>query len=604
MTDTNKTSNGMNPTLTERIRKILAYALAHKVISAIVLVVILYLGYTGYKSLTSTTGETRYVLSAVARGAMVTSISGSGQVSTSNQIDVKSKASGDVIYVSVSNGQQVTAGTLIAGIDPTTAQKSVRDAQVNLDSAKLSLEKILLPAETLSLIQQENALAQASSNLAQAYDDGYNSVSSAFLNLPAIMAGMQDIIHGSTLEGFQENLSAYIRLIEGRDNNAIVYKNDVSARYKTARDIYDKTFEEFRASTRASSKAEILTLIADTYQTSKDIADSAKSMSDLLGSIKDTLTIYNYTVPSLLATHQALLNTYINQTNTAIVDLLGIQSTISNSKYTIAEKTQSLADLKAGATPIDIQSARLSVKQRENALLDTQENLANYYVRAPFSGTIAKVNVKKGDSTSSGTAVATLITTKKIAQVALNEVDVSKVKVDQKATLTFDAIDGLTIAGKVSDIDTVGTVSQGVVTYTVTITFDTQDDRVKSGMSVSSAIITNMKQDVLMVPNSAVKVQGNAHYVELFDTPLFATATSTSGTNAGVPSAIPPRQQLVEIGLSNDTMTEIVSGLKEGEQVVSRTIAGTGATATQAPSILSAAGVRAPGANTRTTTPR
>lgn len=588
----------MNQTPSERIHKVLTYARAHKVISAIVLVVVLYLGYTGYKSLTSTTGETRYVLSTVEKGAMVTSISGSGQVSTSNQIDVKSKASGDVIYVSVSNGQQVTAGTLIAGIDPTTAQKSVRDAQVNLDSAKLSLDKILLPAEILSLIQQENALSQASSNLAQAYDDGYNSVSSAFLNLPAIMAGMQDIIHGSTLDKIQENLSAYTHLIEGHDDNALVYKNDVSTRYQTARDMYDKTFEEFRASTRASSKAEIVTLIADTYQTSKDIADSAKSMSDLLGSVKDTLTIHNQSIPSILATHQALLNTYINQTNTAIVDLLGIQSTISNSKYTIAEKTQSLADLKAGATPIDIQSARLSVKQRENALLDAQENLANYYVRAPFSGTIAKVNVKKGDSTSSGTAVATLITTKKIAQVALNEVDVSKVKVDQKATLTFDAIDGLTIAGKVSDIDTVGTVSQGVVTYTVTITFDTQDDRVKSGMSVSSAIITNMKQDVLMVPNSAVKVQGNAHYVELFDTPLFSTATSTSGTNAGVPSAIPPRQQLVEVGLSNDTMTEVASGLKEGEQVVSRTITGTGAKTTQAPSILSATGVRTPGANT------
>lgn len=591
----------MKQTLLERIRKISAYMRAHKVLSTIAIAVILYVGYSEYKSLGSTTGETRYVLAAVEKGTIVTSITGSGQVSSFNQLDLKPKVSGDIVYVGVANGQQVPAGTLVAQLDATDAQKAVRDTQVSLDSTKLSLEKILRPADTLSLIQTENALAQASSSLLKAYDDGFNSVSNAFLDLPAIMAGTEDIVHGTALDRVQENLYAYVDLVKSYDENAVVYRDDVAAKYKIARDMYDKTFAEYRSATRSSSHEEIENYITDAYNTTKDIADAVKSISDLLGFTKDKLTENNKNIPTLLATHQSSLATYIAKTNAALVDLLGIQTTITTSKYSIAEKTESLRVLRAGADTIDIQSTQLSLKQRENALLDAEQNLAHYFIRTPFSGTIAKLNVKKGDPVSTATSVATLITTQKIAQVSLNEVDVAKIKVGQKVTLTFDAIDGLTIAGEVSDIDTVGTVSQGVVTYTVTIAFGTQDDRVKSGMSVSAAIITNVKQDVLMVQNSAVKTQTNAHYVELFDTPLVSAATSTS---AGVPSKAAPRQQSVEIGLSNDTTTEIISGLSEGQQIVTRTIAGTASTATQAPSIFSAAGVRAPGVNTRATTGR
>ena len=95
------------------------------------------------------------------------------------------------------------------------------------------------------------------------------------------------------------------------------------------------------------------------------------------------------------------------------------------------------------------------------------------------------------------------------------------------------------------EIDTIGTVSQGVVTYNVKIGFDTQDERVKPGMSVSTDIITDVRQDVLMVPNSAIK---SSSYVE-------ALANGQ------------PVREPVEIGLSNNTMTEIISGLNEGDKI-------------------------------------
>src|SRR6185503_5946600 len=109
-----------------------------------------------------------------------------------------------------------------------------------------------------------------------------------------------------------------------------------------------------------------------------------------------------------------------------------------------------------------------------------------YTVRAPFSGTIAKLSVDKGDQASSGTTVATIISKNQIADLSLNEVDAAKVTVGQKATLTFDAVEDLSIAGAVASVDTLGTVSQGVVSYVVKIQFTTQDERVKPGMSVNA----------------------------------------------------------------------------------------------------------------------
>jgi RND family efflux transporter MFP subunit len=216
--------------------------------------------------------------------------------------------------------------------------------------------------------------------------------------------------------------------------------------------------------------------------------------------------------------------------------------------------------------------------------------LSDYYIRAPFDGTIASVSVEKSDSVSSGTVVASLITKKQIAEIPFNEVDVAKIKVGQKTTLTFDAIPDLTISGEVAEIDSVGTVSSGVVNYNVKISFDTQDDRIKPSMSVSAAIITDMAQDVLVVSSSAVKTKNGSSYVEMFDTPL---ADSVAGVQGSL-SKVLPRQQTVTVGISDDTSTQIISGLKEGDIIVTKTITGTAAATASTKSILGSMGGSGP----------
>jgi len=560
------------------------FVVAHKIISAVVILVVAVAGYKVYTSLTNTSGETQYVMASAARDTVVVSVTGSGQVSASNQVDIKSKVSGTVTAVAAADGQSLKGGALIAQIDASEAQKTVRDAQASLETAQLSLEKLTQPANELSLLQAENALAQAQqsqqnaqNDLVRAYDDGYNAVSNAFSGLPSVMSGLVDMFFNSTIDRTVWNVDWYANISVSWNLNALQYKNDFLSKYQSARKEYDALFERYKSTGRNSDTATIESLVHDTYETTKDISDMVKAASNYLDFVQDLMEQHNVTPPSAMSTHQTSLDSFTSTVNTHLSALYSAIQSIDNSRQAIVnasssvdEKTASLADLKAGADPLDVKSQELTITQRRNALLDVQETLADYYIRAPFDGVVAQMSVKKGDSASSGGTIATFITKQQLAEVSFNEVDVAKVKTGQKATLTFDAVPDLSISGAVASVDIVGTVTQGVVNYSVKIAFDTQDERIKTGMSVSAAIVTDVAQNVLVVPNSAVKSRNGTFYVEVFDS---SVAVATSGQE--FPSLIPPREQTVEIGLANDTVTEIISGLSEGGNVVVRTVSPT-----------------------------
>jgi HlyD family secretion protein len=268
------------------------------------------------------------------------------------------------------------------------------------------------------------------------------------------------------------------------------------------------------------------------------------------------------------------------------------KTTIVSTTESVKKKNADLVKLKTGPDSLDISAQKLSLQQAQN-------NYDDYFIKAPFDGVLARLSVKSTDTVSNGTTIGTLISSQKIATITLNEVDVEKVRVGQNAELTFDAIQGLKIAGTVITVDLVGTVSQGVVNYNVELSLDEQDERIKSGMSVTADIKTETTQNVIIVPNSSVKTQGRMNYVEVFENPLPMIKGNTPLT-----SIIPPIQKKVEIGTSNDSFTEIISGINEGDQVVVRTIT-TAVVAKTTPTIFSAAGVggnRNIGGNTRPNT--
>jgi HlyD family secretion protein len=548
----------------------------HKIATGFLVLVIILGLYFSYKKLGGGSAATHYVLAAVQQGTITTSVSGSGQVSVSNQVDVKPKVSGDVVYVGVKNGQEVKAGALLAQLDTADAQKAVRNAQISLENAQISLSKLQLSQES-SIPKLQDSVTNAQNNLSQAYQNGFNEVANSFLDLPDILTGIRGILYDSTVgTNNQVNTGAYQDLIDRDSSTKLTAMiNQAVSDYLDSAGKYNKNLDDYKTATRYSPSDQIISLINETLETAKTMAQSVKDEQNVLDAVVSSLQQYQSRrlIPQAITQYQSDISGYVSKLNSHITSLSNIQNSITSNQQSLASGQRDLQNSQQ-SNPLDLASQKNQVEQAQVALQDAQDNLADCYIRAPFSGIIANVGVKKGDSASGSTVVATMITNQRIAEISLNEVDVAKVQVGQKATLTFDALPDLTITGEVSEIDTLGTVSQGVVTYNVKINFDTQDTRVKPGMSVSADVITNVKQDVLLVPNSAIKSTGGASYVEAPQDAAAASQLLANAANsaAGVILSPAPRQQAVEIGLVNDSVSEVVSGLKVGDLVIIRTI--------------------------------
>lgn len=239
--------------------------------------------------------------------------------------------------------------------------------------------------------------------------------------------------------------------------------------------------------------------------------------------------------------------------------------TILKQKIDIADQSINVAEQNVSASALSYAKTVSDAKKRQ--------------VTAPLDGTVNEINIKNGDDlskiSSGNTKVSPMIigdfNTLK-ASVKVNEIDIAKISIGQKAMVKFTALDDLNVSGKVEKIDSLGTVTQGVVMYTVVIGFDTIDPRIKSSMSVSASIINDSKQNVLIIPNSALKNDAQGSYVEVL----------VNGT---------PEQKTIEVGIANATKTEVLSGISVGDAVVTQTIDPTAVKL----SASSGSGVRIPG---------
>ncbi len=209
-----------------------------------------------------------------------------------------------------------------------------------------------------------------------------------------------------------------------------------------------------------------------------------------------------------------------------------------------------------------VDEAKKSLETTRSEYQNQKNEADKRRVTSPIKGTVNEINIKNGDdlgknSTSNSASTPIIIGDLKTlkVEVAVNEVDIPKVSIGQKAVLKLNSLDDLSVSGKVEKIDALGTASQGVVTYKVTIGFDTLDERIKPEMSVTASIITEVKQNVLIAPNGAIKQSGDFKYVEVLENEK-------------------PNQAEVQTGITNDTETEIKSGISEGQEVVTQTISG------------------------------
>lgn len=205
-----------------------------------------------------------------------------------------------------------------------------------------------------------------------------------------------------------------------------------------------------------------------------------------------------------------------------------------------------------------IEETRLSL---ENARLSYEALLPE--VTAPTSGIITGISYiggmrLSGEETTSGSRRGQTIASIKtggapLVSVNVSEIDVPLLEVAQKATVTLDSIPAKTFTGEVVTVDRVGSITSGVSNYPVIIQLDTGSKDVLSNMAATAEIIVNRKENVLAVPSSAVQERDGQTFVQVLE--------------GGVPKFV-----AVKTGLESLRRVEIISGLSEGDKVITSTL--------------------------------
>ncbi|MBN1585707.1 efflux RND transporter periplasmic adaptor subunit [Candidatus Uhrbacteria bacterium] len=547
---------------------------AHKIISLLILAGLVWGGLSLRGRLVPERETVSYSTQAVETNTIIMSVSGTGQIANVEQVDLKPGTSETVTQVNVSNGQSVRAGAVLVRLDASDVAEGIQDAETALETAKLQLERLMEPADEYDMLQAQNSVIQAKESeseavisLGTAYDDAYGDVTDAFLSLPNTMSSLVGIINDSDINGYQADIDAYSDIAYRYDDSVDWIRQSVRAAYDLARADYDLSYADYKRSGSDADRETIERLLDETLKAAEGISVTAKEMKNLIDFVEDILTVRNYPAPRTTESDQEALNGLISSLNSMTRSLKDAKSTVRSradavvkAARTVEEREMSLNRLMEPPDELDIRSQRIAIQQKENALRKIKGGYSDYVITAPFDGVVANVGVKVGESVSSGTVAVTLITAQKVAEISLNEVDITGVSVGQKATIEFDSIDDFSITGTVVEVDAIGTTSQGVVSYGVKISLDTQDDRIKTGMSVSAAIVTQVVPGTLTVPNSAIKSQNGQSYVEILE---------RDGSGKDVPVRV-----RVTVGTSDDANTEILEGLAEGDMVITKTVTG------------------------------
>lgn len=210
------------------------------------------------------------------------------------------------------------------------------------------------------------------------------------------------------------------------------------------------------------------------------------------------------------------------------------------------------------------QLQHVALAQSQIALADALSRLGDYTIRAPFDGIVTGLSVESGDTVSQTGVLASVITQDMRVAITLNEVDAARVTVGTPVSLHLDALPDMTMTGSIAKLDTIGTTTQGVVSYGAEITLDTQDRRLKPGMSAIADITVAKKDNVLLVPAAAIATDSEGK--------AFAQVQTKNADNALTLS-----RRSIQTGLSDGVVTEVLDGLKEGERVIeTSTTASTG----------------------------
>lgn len=509
-----------------------------------------------FPPVTNTAGSVR--TATVTRGSVRSVVTGTGSLVPLTSMNVGFKTAGTLTEVDVKVGDRVSSGQVLGKIDAGNLQVTADQAAASLATAQANLQNTLNGA---ALAQAQHALQSAQ----QTYADALNSVN---------LTNSQD---QAQLSNDQQQLSV---------DNAQLSADQAGYWYTQYQPALQHWQQQYAADT-ATYQAHGCTAYGTepatctTSDQQAPAADQAHIACIQQGgggacSAQEQQIALAYRAVSADQARVSADQSKISLDQARLsTDQQGGQSRLNGAQSAITSAQDSL-NTQSTSRPATIATQQAAVESAQAALQTAQANLAAASLVAPMEGTVTAVNGSVGDGTtgsgtstpatgtsgagasssgsaSSGSGTFVTLSNLSVFQIAtaIAEADASRVQVGQTATVTFDAVQGLSAPAHVTLVAPTATVTSNVVNYSVTFALDQTDPRLRAGMTSNVTVTVASASNVLVVPNSALtRVGTRAVFVTLLD-------------RAGRQS-----RTAVATGVAGDTSTEISSGLQEGERVV------------------------------------
>lgn len=225
-----------------------------------------------------------------------------------------------------------------------------------------------------------------------------------------------------------------------------------------------------------------------------------------------------------------------------------------------------------------IETQKLEIDRIRIKITQLEQEREDFTIYTAYSGKINDLYVKPGDVISSNTKIAKILSNELVAKIEIDELDIGKIGLGQESLLFIPAVSDEEITGKVAYISDVGIVKDGITTYEVHIQLPAEE-KIKAGMTVDASILLAKAENIFMVPSTSV--------IDVKD-----------GKAVRVLVGDQIEVKKVETGISNDTMTEIISGIELTDVIItsitiptSTATGGTGGSSSLIPSNVSIPGV-------------
>ena len=457
--------------------------------------------------------DTEYLESAVERRNITNVFSGSGTIAAANTYTVNALVSGTVLTADFAVGDTIEEGTVLYTIDSSNAANSVEKAQRNYeDAVDAQYIRSTIGGTLASYKVAVGDVVTAGQEVATVRD-----ASTLLLTLEFPAADAANFTVGQaaqvTLDGTFEAVSGTVRSVSGAD---ALSSGNLLVRTVTIAVNNTGSLTTAQAATASVNGVSALASAKFSYQNEQSITASTGG-----------------TVTALCVKEGSSVSA-----DTALVRISGKELT---------KQVQNASD--------NLRSAQMSME-------DTEDQLNNYTITSPISGTVISKEVKAGDTVSNTAGSTSLCTIYDLSYlqmtVNVDELEILSIKEGQSVTITADAISDRTFTGVVTSVSKAGTTAGGTTTYPVTIRIDDTGDLLP-GMNATAEITTASAENALSIPNAAV-VRGN--YV-------LVTKDSPSAANADPSMTAPEGYVYVKVttGTSDDDYIAVTSGLQEGDTV-------------------------------------